>query len=154
MKTLIAVDFSPVGREVAHAGYRMAKKLGGEVAFFHCAPQTERFLQGYDIRALNGLSGGDDQKRIEEVARHKLHKIVEDVKAESGPPGALLTEEIIAFGEPGEEILKFTAEKGSDLIIVGYKSYSAIERLLVGSTAAKVARYASCSVLIYRPCRS
>ena len=56
MKILVAVDFSPVGREVAHAGYRLAKKIGKEITFFHCAPQTERFLQGYDIKAFIPLS--------------------------------------------------------------------------------------------------
>ena len=50
-----------------------------------------------------------------------------------------------------EIILKYAKEKSVDLIVVGYKSYSAIEQLLVGSTASKVARYAPCSVLIYRP---
>ena len=61
MKILVAVDFSPVGREVAHAGYRLAKKLGSGITFFHCAPQTARFLQGYDI-GLCLFSKQDDQK--------------------------------------------------------------------------------------------
>jgi len=38
-----------------------------------------------------------------------------------------------------------------DLIGLGYKGHSALENIIVGSTASKVARYAPCSVLIYRP---
>jgi nucleotide-binding universal stress UspA family protein len=151
MKILVAVDFSPVGREVAHAGYRLAKKIGSEITFFHCAPQTARFLQGYDIKAFISSSSKDDQKKIGDMAKNKLHKIMEDVFAENGVAGSLQIEEKIVFGEPGDELLKFAKEKEIDLIVVGYKSYSAIEHLLVGSTASKVARYAPCSVLIYRP---
>jgi len=151
MKILVAVDFSPVGREVAHAGYRLAKKIGSEITFFHCAPQTARFLQGYDIKAFISSTGKDEQKKIGEMAKQKLHKIMEDVFAENGVAGSLDIEEEVVFGEPGDELLRFAKEKKIDLIIVGYKSYSAIEHLLVGSTASKVARYAPCSVMIYRP---
>jgi len=76
---------------------------------------------------------------------------MEDVFAENGVSESLDIEEEVAFGDPGDELLNYAKEKGVDLIVVGYKSYSAIEQLLVGSTAAKVARYAPCSVLIYRP---
>ena len=151
MKILVAVDFSPVGREVAHAGYRLAKKIGSELTFFHCAPQTARFLQGYDIKAFVSSTGKDEQKKIGEMAKQKLHKIMEDVFAENGVAESLEIEEEVVFGEPGDELLKFAKEKKTDLIIVGYKSYSMIEHLLVGSTASKVARYAPCSVMIYRP---
>ena len=151
MKILVAVDFSPVGREVAHAGYRLAKKIGSEITFFHCAPQTARFLQGYDIKAFVSSTGKDEQKKIGEMAKQKLHKIMEDVFAENGVAESLEIEEEVVFGEPGDELLKFAKEKKTDLIIVGYKCYSMIEHLLVGSTASKVARYAPCSVMIYRP---
>ena len=78
MKILVAVDFSPVGREVAHAGYRLAKKLGSEITFFHCAPQTARFLQGYDIKAVISSTGKDEQKKIfdeEDNVKAKLRDI-------------------------------------------------------------------------------
>lgn len=151
MKILVAVDFSPVGREVAHAGYRLARKIGEEVTFFHCAPQTDRFLQAYDIHAIVTLNAKDEHKKIGDMAKHKLRKIIEDVIAENSADDFLNMDEKIVFGEPGEEILKFAKEKDFDLIVLGYKSYSALELFFVGSTASKVSRYAPCSVLIYRP---
>ena len=107
MKILVAVDFSPVGREVAHAGYRLAKKLGSGITFFHCAPQTARFLQGYDIKAFVSSASRDDQKKIGEMARHKLHKVMEDVFAENGVSESLDIEEEVAFGDPGDELLNY-----------------------------------------------
>ena len=117
MKILVAVDFSPVGREVAHAGYRLAKKIGSEITFFHCAPQTERFLQGYDIKAFISSTGKDEQKKIGEMAKQKLHKIMEDVFAENGVAGSLEIEEEVVSGEPGDELIRFAKEKKIDLKI-------------------------------------
>lgn len=149
-KILLAVDFSPVGREVAHFGYRMAVNNKLDVTFLHCVPASSRFLEGYDIKAFISSTNKAEQHKLREVAVQKLDKILEDVIAESGKPTAEIDEQVL-FGDAGEEILKYAKENDFDLIVIGYKSYSTITELLVGSTAAKVARYAPCSVMIYRP---
>jgi nucleotide-binding universal stress UspA family protein len=48
-------------------------------------------------------------------------------------------------------VIRFARENDYNLIITGYRGHSAIERLVVGSTASTIGRYAHCSVLIYRP---
>ncbi len=154
MKMLVAVDFSPVGRRTTGAGYRMAQKIASEMTFFHCAPQTSRFLQGYDIKAFVSSSSREDQKNIEDAARQKLHKVMGDVITENGIKEGLVIEEKVVSGEPADEILRYAEENGFDLIFLGYKSFNLIEQILVGSTADKVIRYAKCSVLIYRPDRA
>lgn len=76
---------------------------------------------------------------------------MEAVILENGKSPDTQIDEYIAAGDASEEILKYAKEQSADMIVIGYKSYSAISEILVGSTAAKVARYAPCSVLIYRP---
>ena len=154
MKMLVAVDFSPVGRRTTGAGYRLAKKIATEMTFFHCAPQTSRFLQGYDIKAFVSSNSKEEQKNIEDAAKQKLHNVMADVITEDGMPGGLKIEEMIVSGEPADEILRYAEENKFDLIFLGYKSFNLIEQILVGSTADKVIRYAKCSVLIYRPDRA
>ena len=154
MKMLVAVDFSPVGRRTTGAGYRLAKKIATEMTFFHCAPQTSRFLQGYDIKAFVSSNSKEEQKNIEDAAKQKLHNVMADVITEDGMPGGLKIEEMIVSGEPADEILRYAEENKFDLIFLGYKSFNLIEQILVGSTADKVIRYARCSVLIYRPDRA
>ena len=154
MKMLVAVDFSPVGRRTTGAGDRLAKKIATEMTFFHCAPQTSRFFQGYDIKAFVSSNSKEDQKNIEDEARQKLHKVMADVITEDGMPGGVKIEEMIVSGEPADEILRYAEENKFDLIFLGYKSFNLIEQILVGSTADKVIRYAKCSVLIYRPDRA
>ena len=154
MKMLVAVDFSPVGRRTTGAGYRLAKKIASEMTFFHCAPLTSRFLQGYDIKAFVSSNSKEEQKNIEDAAKQKLHNVMADVITEDGMPGGLKIEEMIVSGEPADEILRYVEENKFDLIFLGYKSFNLIEQILVGSTADKVIRYAKCSVLIYRPDRA
>ncbi len=79
---------------------------------------------------------------------------MEDVIAENGMKAGLAIEEMIVSGEPADEILRYAEENKFDLIFLGYKSFNLIEQILVGSTADKVIRYATCSVLIYRPDRA
>jgi nucleotide-binding universal stress UspA family protein len=54
-------------------------------------------------------------------------------------------------GKPAEEIIKTAKEGDFNLIIIGHRSTSGIQDMVVGSTAANVVRYAHCSVLIFRP---
>ena len=100
MKILLAVDFSPLGRRTTGAGYRLAQKIASDVTFFHCAPQTSRFLQGYDINAFVSSTGKEEQKNIEDAATLKLHKVMEDVIAENGIKEGLRIEKKIVSGEP------------------------------------------------------
>lgn len=55
------------------------------------------------------------------------------------------------FGKPAEEILDVAREVGADLIIVGTKGLTGIERAVLGSVAEKVVREAGCAVVIARP---
>jgi C1A family cysteine protease len=49
-----------------------------------------------------------------------------------------------------EEILGEADKIGTDLIVLGGKGYSAFARMLLGSTAEQVVRFAHCSVLVAR----
>ena len=151
MKVLIAVDFSPIGREVARSGYEMAQSGGMDAVFFHCAPQASRFLEGYDIKAFISPLSKNDQQQIMDNAKKNLHTVMEEVILEFGKHNHTNVEEHLTQGDASEEILKYAKNNSVNLIYLGYKSYSAIAELLIGSTAAKVVRYAPCSVLIYRP---
>lgn len=151
MKALLAVDFSPIGREVAHVGYRVALKHDMNVTFFHCAPMSSRFFEGYDIKAFISPTSSVETDNLKQVATSKLHKIMEDVVAESGLHDGICIDEHVSVGDSAEAIIEYARENCFDLIVIGYKSYNKLERLLVGSTADKVTRYAPCSVLLYRP---
>lgn len=53
-------------------------------------------------------------------------------------------------GDPAAEILATANEKGSDLIVMGSRGLSGLDRMLLGSVARNVLSGAECSVLIVR----
>ena len=54
-------------------------------------------------------------------------------------------------GQPHEEIIKYAVVNKIDLIVLGVRGHSLMEKLFVGSTTDLVARQAPCPVLSVRP---
>jgi nucleotide-binding universal stress UspA family protein len=52
--------------------------------------------------------------------------------------------------EPAQAILNLAAKLNADLIVVGSRGLSGVQRFLMGSISAKVSEHAGCSVLIVR----
>ncbi len=79
---------------------------------------------------------------------HLTDKIMGTLKSIAG--GAVDISCQVETGKPGMRITEVAREIGADLIVVGAHHPSAMDYFL-GSTAARVSRRASCSVLIQRP---
>ena len=59
-------------------------------------------------------------------------------------------EPIYKIGDPAEEIIKVAAKQHTDMIVMGAKGLSAIDRILLGSVSMRVVQYANCPVLVVR----
>lgn len=59
--------------------------------------------------------------------------------------------QITREGSRGQEIVDEAKQRGADLIVVGARGHSAVDRILLGSTSDFVATHADCSVLVVRP---
>jgi universal stress protein E len=71
-----------------------------------------------------------------------------------GIPGACevsIREEIIWGDDPARQISAHAGRSGTSLIVLGTRGYGPIGRVLLGSTAARLAREAPCSVLVVPP---
>jgi nucleotide-binding universal stress UspA family protein len=144
-KILVAIDMSKMSEAVFSYGCSLALRLRDDVTFIHVTPPPTLW-RGYEQWLPAELN-----QEIEEVARKKLdyyyRKALEDMPA----LGETKHELVVRQGNPADTIIEYAKEHSFDLIVIGYRGQSNIERLVVGSTAANVARYAHCSVLIYRP---
>lgn len=58
------------------------------------------------------------------------------------------SEQVTALGPPARSIVEAAEEHAVDLIVVGSRDLTAIQRLLSGSVSASVAHHAPCDVLI------
>ncbi|QDS93977.1 Putative universal stress protein [Roseimaritima multifibrata] len=58
---------------------------------------------------------------------------------------------VIREGHPGEAIVAVARDIDAELVVLGAKGKSAVNRILLGSTSDYVATHAPCSVLVVRP---
>ena len=58
---------------------------------------------------------------------------------------------LICEGNPGEAIVEQSKKLKVDLVVVGARGHSTVNRILLGSTSDFVATHAECSVLVVRP---
>ena len=84
----------------------------------------------------------DEQSRADHATEALKKKI-----AELGLVGAQV---IVHFGDPGHEIADYAQEIKAELIVVSSHGRSGLTRLLIGSTAERVARLAHCPVLMLK----
>jgi nucleotide-binding universal stress UspA family protein len=56
----------------------------------------------------------------------------------------------VVVGHAAEQIVHYATEEHVDLIVMGHRGKSLIQRWLLGSVSKRVISYASCSVLIVR----
>ena len=68
-----------------------------------------------------------------------------------GVPG--LVTRLTKSGNPTHVIIKTAEELDSDLVVIGARGHSRLERMLIGSVSDAVATHAPCSVVVVRPDR-
>ncbi|MEA4880664.1 MAG: universal stress protein [Synergistaceae bacterium] len=144
-KILVAVDMSKMSEEVFCYGCSLALRLGADAAFIHVLPHPTLW-RGYEPWLPPEIDA-----EVAEIARKKLDYYLRKAKEENPEIEGMKYEMVVKEGSPSDVIINYAREKEFNLIVIGYRGQSTIERLVVGSTAANVARYAHCSVLIYRP---
>ncbi len=139
MKILTGVDDSRSSGDVSRAIVRQFRTENTEVRVLHVlqpsAPAPPQMASGYAPEL-------EDQKK---TAGELVERIAKELQ------GAGFKVDIaVAVGDIRETIIDSAAEWGADLIVVGSRGQSGIQRLLLGSVAEFVARHAKCSVEIVR----
>jgi nucleotide-binding universal stress UspA family protein len=144
-KILVPVDIGKLTEALVDYGHSLAERLNVSVSFLHVLPHASSWV-GFEKWIPE-----DAIKEAKESAGKKIRYYIR--KSEEHFPELKKHEHPILFkeGKPAEEIIKAAKEGDFNLIIVGHKSTSGIQDMVVGSTAANIVRYAHCSVLIFRP---
>ncbi|MBL3539377.1 universal stress protein [Aminivibrio sp.] len=144
-KVLVAVDMSKMSEEVFAYGCSLALRLKAEAAFIHVLPHPTLW-RGYEPWLPPEIDA-----EVAEIARKKLDYYFKKTKKDLPELENVEYKMVVKEGNPSDVIMNYAKENDFNLIVIGYRGQSTIERLVVGSTASNVARYAHCSVLIYRP---
>lgn len=83
------------------------------------------------------------QKELQDKLRQRLIRLVPEDAFEHCDVKTVLVQ-----GIPSEGLILHATENSADLIVVGVRHHSAIEKLLIGSTTEAVLRRAPCPVLV------
>lgn len=132
---LVGVDFSDASKGALAKAHGWAQHLGVSLRALHVLQPPAPLLPEAQV-AL------PDQEWMDAMEQHAKEQLVRWVEAWPG------TATEVRWGSPAEELV---ACAGPDtLLVVSQVGHSGIERLLFGSTAARVVRHAPCDVLVVR----
>lgn len=134
-RIILPIDGSEHAKKAAKKAFTIAKNRNIDVYAIHIIHQIH-FLVSPELYS-------PIEKMIMENAITYLNEI-----EQSGKKMGLTVETKIIHGTPYEEIIKFANKE--DLIVMGNKGKTGIERILIGSVAEKVIRHAPCDVLIVK----
>jgi len=141
-RILVPVDFSDHGKEAFAVACKMASSLGAEVQtahVLHDVPHPAFYTMG-EAR-LNDL-----KLDLRQWANSSLEELHDQVGACQGvSAGSFVLE-----GHPGHEIVRFSRDHGSDLIVMATHGLTGIKHFLLGGTAEKVIAGAECPVLVVK----
>jgi nucleotide-binding universal stress UspA family protein len=135
-KILIGYDGSAQAEKATETALELARSVDAKVLLFAVARPPEPATM-VEVDAMLD----DAREHFEE----QFKKIVERAK---GLDVELQTD--IAVGHPVEQIVHRAETDHVDLIVLGRRGKSRWEKMLVGSTAEKVLRYAHCPVMVVR----
>ncbi|WP_202318577.1 universal stress protein [Archaeoglobus neptunius] len=135
-KVLFPVDFSVVS----------------EYAFGNCIPRFFSTGVAHELILFHSLDVGlqtPEELKVAETLVEKYQKKLDQISSEFEEIG-IKTRAIVRMGTPALEIARLAEEENVDLIYMPMKGENIFREMLIGSTAANVARAAKKPVLLVR----
>lgn len=136
-KILVATDGSDYTKKAVQHGLELAKTVGAEVTAINIMDigSVTSSSQGYGLPDINAYM----QKGSDEALNYVI---------EMGKEMGVEVKTISKMGLPASDIIEIS--KDYDLIVMGTIGRTGISKLLLGSVAEKVVRFAECPVLVIR----
>lgn len=139
---VVGTDFSVCAARALAWAVSLAKLSGARVHLVHVLLEP---VQALDVAAALPYPDVEVRREWEEAARVKLAR---EVKA-AEKRGVATTAEI-RWGRPSDTIVDTATRQKASMIVLGTHGRSALEKLLLGSTAERVLRIATLPVLTVR----
>lgn len=164
-KILVGCDFSNDSELAFKYGLSLAQDFQAELHLAHVLKSPEPIHTG-TVDAMMYQTGDhiswnlsnyhekiespitDEQAQRSKFLSHLERKLLDMIPEECRnwcTPIVVLLE-----GEPYQELIKYSEHKNVDLIVLGIRGHSLLERFLIGSTTDRVIRRATSSVLAVR----
>lgn len=136
---LFPTDFSEASQAALPFALAVARMYGSMLEVAHVIlPEPHRQI------VFDRLPDQDD--RVWEDARRRLDWFVDDATLEGIPCRSLL-----AVGDLADVVPAFIREHGIDMVVVGTRGRTGVNKMMMGSGAERIYRSASCPVLTVGP---
>ncbi len=141
---VVGYDFSHSGRAALHRAVTLAGRAPFHVLHIACVVDPKE-----PIPSIPSYNGVDYMyaARVQEALAAEVQRELDQADVR----GSVHFFVHARIGKAADEILNLAREVGADLIIVGSKGVSGLERLILGSTSEQVVRDAGCTVEVARP---
>jgi nucleotide-binding universal stress UspA family protein len=146
MRIFVATDLSPSADEALRRGHERALLLQAELVVCYvqpALPAADPFFPDWNSARV---SVSDELKDRSITA---LAERVEEITGRRPDEFRL----VVGDGGPASTIVRKAEEVGAAIVIVGASGHSGLQRLVLGSVAERVIRFAHGSVLVARPHR-
>lgn len=137
MKVLVPTDGSEHSMKAVQRGLELAEKQGAQVTLMSVAYFGADYLEGMPPNI---------REKLEDEARAALKKAKALFDAKNLPVETVLMTGLV----PANLIIAKAQDGKFDRIVIGSTGQNALERILMGSTAAKVVAHAPCEVTVVR----
>ncbi len=137
MKILFPTDFSENAELAAEFAVDIAKRTNGSLVVFH----------GYQVPHSESSLSTSLLQKMKEIAQHNMQDFEKKVLATSG----VEYKTHIRIGKPIGLAKELSVQHNMDLIVLGTKGASGLEKILIGSNAASIIQNTDIPVLVIPP---
>jgi len=133
---LVPVDFSDCSREALAYAEELAIRFGARITVLNVLPLNEGVLR---------LGAGNFQLLDEQLQENYQRKLIGFIRQFSSLKTAQC---MVKLGNPVEEIVRAAKDLRAAAIVISTHGLTGVKHALIGSTAEKVVRHASCPVWV------
>ncbi|MDQ3649001.1 MAG: universal stress protein [Acidobacteriota bacterium] len=141
---LLPTDFSECASHALPAAASLARMYGARLICLHVVEPIVPTVGWTPV--AEPLPVADISEQLESSATRELPKIAQCAECDG-----LQVEDVIAHGDAASEIVRVSKERAVDMIVISSHGRTGFGRMLFGSTAESVVRYAPCPVLVVKP---
>jgi len=145
-KILLAIDKSGYKDKATAYAITLAKALGAQVTVIHVIGKSSFGATG-DVL---GYYRGGKLKAYQDAMKRNAEKLLNGAVKWGEENGISMESEVLVDSSAEKAIIDYAKKHKMDLIVIGTKGMTGIEKFLMGSVANHVVTYAHCPVLAIR----
>lgn len=145
-KILLAIDKSGFKNKATAYAITLARSLGAEITVIHIIGKSSFGATG----DLLGYYRGGKLKAYQDAMKKEAEKLLKGAVELAESQGVIMHSEVVMDSSAEKAIIDYAKKQKMDLIIIGTKGMTGIEKFLMGSVANDVITYAHCPVLAIR----